>query len=398
MLSLEGHRNPARALERIAILCTDSGGVRRATVAGVLLCCRSPHDWLCNANLSVAHYRATGQVDAAEITGPLGSQVAHAMNFVDRNMRVAAHKMLGRVDLPRYSLRAVFEGVVNAVTHRDYSMSGSRVRLAMFSDRLEIQSPGPLMQGLTVGNMAERQQHRDPVLASVLGRTPVGGIPGSERREFFAERRSDGVPIILRETLATSGKPAVFRVIGNADLLLVMPSAAVDPSPAHVVVLVCSDGRAVAGAEILVLYPKRTWVVAATDESGRAMLHLHLTHLPPTVLVAAHGFAGSVEPEWVPAERALAINLLPLPKGGSAIFPEGSGDIPIVSASLTALFDRFDRPRLFASGAIINGGLKQPVPCAPGEDFGLADSRGCRAVARILYLEGRTALVEYRSE
>ena len=38
--------------------------------------------------------------------------------------------------------RPIFEAVVNAVAHRDYSLRGSKVRLRMFSDRLELFSPG----------------------------------------------------------------------------------------------------------------------------------------------------------------------------------------------------------------------------------------------------------------
>ena len=61
-----------------------------------------------------------------------------------RNMQVAARKVPARVEMPQYSDRALFEAVVNAVAHRDYSMHGSRIRLSIFEDRLEIQSPGSL--------------------------------------------------------------------------------------------------------------------------------------------------------------------------------------------------------------------------------------------------------------
>jgi hypothetical protein len=50
-------------------------------------------------------------------------------------MKVGAVKHLGRVDIPQYDLTAVFEAVVNAVAHRDYSVYGSKIRLKLFSDR-----------------------------------------------------------------------------------------------------------------------------------------------------------------------------------------------------------------------------------------------------------------------
>ena len=63
--------------------------------------------------------------------------------FAVRNMRVAARKTPGRVDMPQYSPEAIFEALVNAVAHRDYSMSGRRIRLSMFEDRRAAQPSSP---------------------------------------------------------------------------------------------------------------------------------------------------------------------------------------------------------------------------------------------------------------
>ena len=93
------------------------------------------------------------------------------------------------MNLPQYSERALFEAITNAVVHRDYSISGIRIRLSMFEDRLEIQSPGSLPNNLTLESMEVRQATRNEALTSVLARMPVGGIRGSEDRAvFFMER------------------------------------------------------------------------------------------------------------------------------------------------------------------------------------------------------------------
>ena len=68
-------------------------------------------------------------------------------------MRVGAYKNPARTDLPQYSEAALFEAIVNAVVHRDYSIRGSRIRLSMFADRLEIDSPGGLPNNLTIDSM-----------------------------------------------------------------------------------------------------------------------------------------------------------------------------------------------------------------------------------------------------
>ena len=138
VLSASGALVPEAALRRLALLASDDAGKARATVAGVLLCSGRPDEWVRGAAITATCYRGTdrasGQLDAREIVGPLHRQIADAMAFAVRNMRVAARKDPARVDIPEYSLRALFEALVNAVAHRDYSMGG-RIRFSMFRDR-----------------------------------------------------------------------------------------------------------------------------------------------------------------------------------------------------------------------------------------------------------------------
>ena len=68
-------------------------------------------------------------------------------------MRIEAVKRPGRVDIPQYDLAAVFEAIVNAVAHRDYSQYGARIRLHLFADRLELSTPGGLPNSLSVDSM-----------------------------------------------------------------------------------------------------------------------------------------------------------------------------------------------------------------------------------------------------
>ena len=192
LLSVEGATAPELALEKMekmGILSKDDNGTTRATVAGVLLCTRSPEEWLPNACISATCYRGTdrasGQIDAQTITGPLNRQIAEAVAFAVRNMRVGAYKDPARTDLPQYSEKALFEAIVNAVAHRDYAIRSSRIRLSMFVDRLEINSPGNLQNNLTIENMDVRQSTRNEALTSMLGRMSVGNIRGSEGPTIF---------------------------------------------------------------------------------------------------------------------------------------------------------------------------------------------------------------------
>lgn len=70
--------------------------------------------------------------------------------------------------LPEYPEFAWFEGVVNAVTHRDYSIYGDHIRVLMFDDRLEIHSPGKLPNIVTVENIKHERFSRNPRIARTL--------------------------------------------------------------------------------------------------------------------------------------------------------------------------------------------------------------------------------------
>lgn len=71
-------------------------------------------------------------------------------------------------EYPEYPEFAWFEGVVNAVTHREYSVYGDHIRVLMFDDRLEIHSPGKLPNIVTVENIKHERFSRNPRIARTL--------------------------------------------------------------------------------------------------------------------------------------------------------------------------------------------------------------------------------------
>ena len=399
LLSTVGAADPESALERMGLLTSDENGATRATVAGVLLCSRSPEEWLPNASIVATCYRGndrtSGQIDAQTITGPLNRQITEAVAFAVRNMRVGAYKNPARTNLPQYSEAALFEAIVNAVVHRDYSIRGSRIRLSMFTDHVEINSPGGLPNNLTIDSMDVRQSTRNEALASIFGRIPVGAVRGSGDRQFFMERRGDGVPTIFRETEALSGKSPEYQLIDDSDLFLIIPAAATDATPATTVIMCHHCGLPVPGVELLTLFPNNTWKHATTDENGEAQVDLHSTHLPMTVFAASSGYAAHLEHDWVPAQGTLAIEMQSLPNGGAVIFPEASGSLPGLSGRLNPKRDNRDRTYLYASNIAINEGKQQPVHFIPGEDLRLTDADGRELMVRIIAIIGRSALVEY---
>ena len=212
------------------LLAKEESGVVRASVAGVLLCCKHPEDFLPNTFIEAVHYRgkkqdSNYQMDAQKICGSLDQQIDQAMTFLKRNQTVMAAKKPHRIEKQQFSERAVFEAVVNAVVHRDYSIFGSKIRFFMFDDRLEIYSPGALPNTVTIDSIALRQATRNELITSLLAETPVAETVGNVGRGFYMEKRGDGVPIILDESEKLSGKKPTYQLIDDSELLLTIYSA-----------------------------------------------------------------------------------------------------------------------------------------------------------------------------
>lgn len=214
------------AVRELGLIVEDPEGVARLSVAGVLMCTSRPQLWLRAAYIQAVFYAGDRgddhyQIDASDCMGPLDAHVSGAFDFVRRNMRIGAVKRLGREGVPQYSEKAVFEALVNAVAHRDYFIYGSRIRLDMFADRIELSVPGGLANTLTPDALHLRQATRNPLVVSLLARCPRPDAP----RQKFTEVRGDGVPRIRRETQKLTGRLPEYTLIDDSELRLVLPAA-----------------------------------------------------------------------------------------------------------------------------------------------------------------------------
>ncbi len=238
--TVEKGDDPGAFLRKLAMARDDEDGTVRPTVAGVLLGARHPEKWLPNAFIQAVAYRGDGvpgvadvagyQLDASDLTGNLDHQVSQACRFVLRNMRIGATKKVGRRDVPQYDITAVFEALVNAVAHRDYSMFGSKIRLRMFETRLELFVPGSLPNTMTVDSLPLRQASRNEAITSLLAKCPVPrDLAGLDTtRTSLMDRRGEGVAIILERSEKLSGRRPVYELPDDSELKLTIFAASPD--------------------------------------------------------------------------------------------------------------------------------------------------------------------------
>ena len=140
------------------------------TVGGILLFGATPNRFLPHAGIDAAAFSGTEKDYAARertaLRGPMtplldangavveNGLVEQSLDFVRRNTPVTAVLENGRrIEKPAYPPDVLREAIVNALIHRDYLLSSTDIELALYSNRLEIISPGRLPNGITTERM-----------------------------------------------------------------------------------------------------------------------------------------------------------------------------------------------------------------------------------------------------
>ena len=224
---VSGAESPTNeVLHNLGILTRDSTGKECCTVAGVLLATRNPEVHLhTGALIEAVQFAGTqqdsaNQINAHRVVGPVDRQIIDAHAFLRGGIVRSARKEPARVETPAFSERAIFEALVNAVIHRDYSIAGSKIRLFLFEDRLELYSPGGLPNTLTVASIAHRQFTRNETLVGLLNRLDFTDNPPEApmRRGKFMETRGDGIKVMQRESERIGASPPKIELIDDAEL------------------------------------------------------------------------------------------------------------------------------------------------------------------------------------
>jgi ATP-dependent DNA helicase RecG len=153
-------------------------GTGQPTVAGVLLFGKDPQSFVPQSGLTYVRFAGTGPSGGAgapgytrrvDCNGALAEVIEQAWATLTQELRAeTVVRSLQREDRYLYPLNAVREALVNAVCHRDYRITGRRVEIRQFDDRLEIFSPGGLPGYMTLDNLLEEHFSRNPRIVNGL--------------------------------------------------------------------------------------------------------------------------------------------------------------------------------------------------------------------------------------
>jgi len=207
-LFLEDYRQSIRAssvnsLMQARNLLTRSGEI---TNAAYLLFGQRPQDVFLHAQVRVRRFlgtdRGTGAGLALEegtdrrVEGPIPRCVTDATMIIDEllpHRRRLARS--GRFEAaPIVPRDAWVEGLINAIIHRSYSMAGDYIRVDIFTDRMEIESPGrfPGLPSPARPTQITRFA-RNPRIARVCADLRIGEEAGEGIKRIFDEMRSAGL-------------------------------------------------------------------------------------------------------------------------------------------------------------------------------------------------------------
>ncbi len=150
----------------------------RLNRAGMLLFTREPDKLFHTVRLRIGRLKGADILDSREFTGSLFRQLDLAMDRLKSLLQVRYDITVKKLDLEglqrkevwEYPLEALREAVLNALIHRDYSIS-SDIQIRLYQDELSIWNPGGLLEGIHIEDLYQREHKsllRNPLIAQVF--------------------------------------------------------------------------------------------------------------------------------------------------------------------------------------------------------------------------------------
>ena len=179
------------------------------SIAGLLIFGSNPQRRLSNASISVARFMGnevnSELIDNKVIEGTLPDQVDTATALI-KSLVLSPSTISGnkRVNIVKnYSDKVYRELIVNAVVHRNYSIDGSRIRVFIFDNRIEIKSPGRLPNTVTIEKIRVGVSFAvNPVIVKFM------------ENLRYIDKLGRGIPMVCSEA-AKLGNTVEFQEIGE---------------------------------------------------------------------------------------------------------------------------------------------------------------------------------------
>lgn len=168
-----------------------------------------------DAWIQCARFRGLDKVDIfdqAEIHAHLPEAVTSIEQFLQKHaFKTAQFGAMRRQDIWSIPISILREAIVNALVHSDYSQRGTPIRIAFFDDRIDIESPGLLLPGMTIEDMKNGVSRiRNPVIARIFRELGLIEQWGSGIKRIFSEAQKQGLPEPRITEIATGLRLSIY--------------------------------------------------------------------------------------------------------------------------------------------------------------------------------------------
>ena len=203
-------------VDRILInadILTETINKKECTVGGLLIFGKRVENILAQNGISFAHFIGDSiteeLIDKKQIVGTLPEIVEQALAVIKNNIKTPS-TIVGAVrdEKEVYPSLVLREALVNAVVHRNYSIIGSKIRVLMFSDRIEFHSPGKLPNTVTIDKMKIGVSYsRNPFLVKYM------------ENLRYIDQLGRGIPMIIKNMKELGAKEPELKEIGEEFIL-----------------------------------------------------------------------------------------------------------------------------------------------------------------------------------
>ena len=166
--------------------------------AGALFFAKNVRRFFPQAYITCLLARGTDKVhilDRKDFDGGIVADIEDALRFVERNTRTAYRiEGLRRENVPEYPANALREAITNAVMHRDWFMEGANVFVEVYTDHVEVVSPGGLPRGLSLADLGSKSVRRNALIADLLHRIDFIEKAGTGIRRIRNDTHAQGCP------------------------------------------------------------------------------------------------------------------------------------------------------------------------------------------------------------
>ncbi|MFH0800196.1 MAG: ATP-binding protein [Pseudomonadota bacterium] len=175
-----------------------TGGKLLFRNAGVLFFAKNVRHFFNHAYVTCLLAKGTDKVrvlDRKDFDGGIVADIQDSMRFIERNTRTAWRiEGLRREDIPEYPMKALREAITNAVMHRDWFVDGANVFVEIYTDRIEISSPGGLPKGMKLSDLGRKSIRRNALIADLLHRIEFIEKAGTGIKRIRDEAHEQGCP------------------------------------------------------------------------------------------------------------------------------------------------------------------------------------------------------------